>query len=136
MQCQTKSILVAAGILGVLPVGCTSGRPSHELFVSEPAVTAEADGAPGQAAAPLIIGYLKGREHTITLHSAVDGPRFTIATNDGKVLGSELTLEQVRAQLPDIYDSIKSNFAASSATMDASVRVPVAGPMDAGIGER
>ena len=87
---------------------------------SQPAVEAtnRASAAPlppKPGAAPIVI--VKGREHTITIHS---GPRFTVATNDGKVLANQLSTAEIRQKLPEIYKTYESSFAGGAGHLDAS----------------
>ena len=66
----------------------------------------------------------------VTFYSTSKGPRFTVSTLDGKVLGEQLSVEELRAQLPDVYESFKSSIAGGHADLDASApkRSPITLP--------
>ncbi len=71
--------------------------------------------------APPIIGQLKGRQHTIIIHTASDGPRFTITTPDGRVVATALSVDEIRAQHPSIFKAYEQTFAQGGAYLDASL---------------
>ena len=65
-----------------------------------------------------VIGYLEKRDRTITIRSGPKGPVYSVATKDGKVLFENLSIEQLKAQAPELHDLIKTGVA------DSRVRVP------------
>lgn len=146
MQASTKS-LVAFGVLTSLWLaGCSSKPPgsSPNTQTSSPTVssagTAVSPESPGDSnvtvevgtskkpddrvgskITPPIIGQLKSRHHTILIHTGSDGPRFTVATLDGKVIAAALTVDQMQAQHPEIYRTYKESFANYEGYLDASI---------------
>jgi len=74
----------------------------------------------GMATQRLIsIGSFRGRDHTITIYTTSDGPRFTVTSAGGKVLAEKLSAGEIEAELPDIYKTYKNTFAASDNYLDA-----------------
>lgn len=71
--------------------------------------------------APPIIGQLRGRHHTIVIHIASDGPRFTVTTPDGRVVAAALSSDEMRAKHPAIYKTYEQSFAQGGAYLDASI---------------
>ena len=129
MSQKMPDLLVTASIAVVCLAGC-SAKTSHDQVVGvtieqigeESGVTADAVSGTNTAeqprANPIVI--VKGREHTITIYSSADGPRFTVATNDGKVLADRLNADGIRQQLPEIYKAYESSFAGGGSHLDAS----------------
>ena len=68
-----------------------------------------------------VIGYLEKRDRIITIKSGPKGTVYTVATKDGKVLHDNLTVEQLKAQVPDLHDLIKTGVAG-----DARLRIRAA----------
>jgi hypothetical protein len=73
-----------------------------------------------------VIGHLEMRGKTITLKTGPNGPIYFVKSKDGKVLANDLTLDQLKAQAPEVHDFIKSSVAGAAArkggVMDASAR--------------
>ena len=137
--------LLVTGFLGIILAdlaGCSykgsSNKPAaRSNEAAAPAVVSSAETAPNtedSAAKPL--GSLKGREHLVTFYSTPIGPRFTVSTLDGKMLGEQLSVEELRAQLPDVYETVKSSIAQTGGHLDASARTePAQRPtLDASLG--
>ena len=140
---RTNRSLLLASIVSIGLAGCT-GKPSPNKpnattapqgveaetasaeTASDPADRMGATVQKPQGKPSITIVTLKGREHTITIYSAPDGPRFTVATVDGKVMADQLSADEMRQQHPGIYKTYKSSFAGSDAHLDASAR-----PLDA-----
>ena len=136
MKNHVIALVVIGSFVLVSAVGCkwqTSSDPNPirgEVNNPEAAQTAErgADAEPASRISseenrtPPIIGHLKGRTHTITIHTSPDGPRFSVKTEDGQVLAEALSANEIQAKLPEIYNTYRSTFARteSGAFMDAS----------------
>lgn len=110
-------------------VGCSSA-PSQDRTVGrseEPPAPAVASAVksdePEAAVSGTPIGSLQGRKHTLTFYSTPEGPRFSVSTLDGDVLGEQMSVDQLRAQLPDVYETFKSSIAGTGGNMDASLRL-------------
>jgi hypothetical protein len=69
----------------------------------------------------LPIGSFRGREHTITIYSASDVPRFTVVARNGDVMAEKLSAEEIQARLPNIFSTYKSTFAQLGEYIDASI---------------
>ena len=119
--------LLASGFLSITItclVGCSS-KPSQDQTVVRPNESAAPVAATVEPAAPADvgpgtpIGSLKGRNHTVTFYSTPEGPRFTVSTVDGRVLGQQLSVDQLRAQLPQVYEEFKSSIAGLGGYLDA-----------------
>src|SRR6266700_180366 len=55
-----------------------------------------------------VIGYIEKQDRTITIKAGAKGTIYSIKSNSGKVLCENLTLEQLRAQAPDLHEFVKS----------------------------
>ncbi len=72
------------------------------------------------------IARLVGRHHTIIITTGPTTPLYTIETNSGQVLASNVTLSQLRQSRPDLYEDMFPNPKAgtkdgSGAIWDASI---------------
>ena len=111
-------------------IGCTSKQPQAQpTGITEPApiapqVSATVTVEPANARPALAIGSLKGRTHTLTIYSAQDGARYTVSTNDGQVLGELMSVDELRAKLPDVFEHFKAPIADPGSYLDASASVP------------
>jgi hypothetical protein len=68
-------------------------------------------GADDAEAAPVIV-TLETREHLVSIHG--DGPRgreFSIASLDGRVLASRITLAELRRDFPELREAVESSLA-------------------------
>ena len=130
MSLRNQSVLGLLGALLIASSGCgsksapvqpaTRSGEGDEIVVQVP----NKPDKPANARPALEIGSLRGRTHTLTIYSAEDGPRYTVSTNDGQVLGERLSVDELRAQLPDVFEHFKSAVAGSGSHLDASARVP------------
>ncbi len=69
-----------------------------------------------------VIGYLEGRGKVIIIKSGPKGPVYSVKGPDGKFLFEDLSVDQLRAQAPEIHQFIQSAVAVNSRT-DASLRM-------------
>ncbi len=73
-----------------------------------------------------VIGYLEKRDRVITIKAGPQGPVYSVATKDGKILHENLSAEQLKAQSPELHELIKTGVAGDarmrSSKIDASVR--------------
>ena len=81
---------------------------------------------PAAALAPAIEGrpvivHLVNRDHVVSITTGPSGPRYTAKTQDGTVVATGLTLQQLRDQHPDIYRKLHPAISA-----DASARLDIA----------
>ena len=88
-----------------------------ETKVAPPAAKAPATATPAASVDKKeslpVIGYLEKRDRTITIRSGPKGPVYSVATKDGKVLFENLSIEQLKAQAPELHDLIKTGVADS-----------------------
>ena len=58
-----------------------------------------------------VIGHLEKRDRIITIKSGPQGPVYSVATKDGKVLFENVSAEQLKARAPEIHDLLKTGLA-------------------------
>lgn len=125
---------VSSKIISTLCVAAAS------FWLAQPAPAADLKTTPqkGQAireasqtnnAAYPVIGYLEKRDRTITIKAGPKGPLYTVKTPDGRTLCEDVTLDQLRAQAPEVHEFLNGAVAGASGTgkrpvVDASIRAP------------
>jgi hypothetical protein len=57
------------------------------------------------------IVHLAFRDHIITINSSSQGPRYSVRTISGTILGEDLTDEQLLAAHPKLHSHIRSSYA-------------------------
>jgi hypothetical protein len=62
---------------------------------------------------PVII-HLEKRDEVVTIMSGREGLLYTVRTKDGRMLGQDLSEQELQAKLPDIYNSLKKSYAGSN----------------------
>jgi hypothetical protein len=73
-----------------------------------------------------IIGHIEKRDRTITIKSGPKETIYSVKSADGKLLCNNLTLEQLRAQSPELHEFVKTAVAgniSNGASADARVRI-------------
>ncbi len=70
-----------------------------------------------------VIGYLEKRDRTITIKAGPKGPLYSVKTADGKVLGENLSADQLRAQAPELSEFLKRAVASGAGTNKADARI-------------
>jgi len=111
----------------LLLFGCMSlvAIAVYALADDKPAQKKQAQSGTAQAERPAVtvtvpasdspvICYLEQRGQTITIKAGPKGPVYSAKTTDGKTLFENLSLEQLRAQAPEIHDLIKTAVAGGS----------------------
>lgn len=58
-----------------------------------------------------VIVYLKMRNEVVSIMSGYEGPVYTVTTKNGKILGKQLTEQELQVKLPDIYHFLKTSYA-------------------------
>ena len=109
-----------AGVIGSMrgdePAAATvkteTKAPPASTAVKTPAKPTASTSAEKKESLP-VIGYLEKRDRTITIRSGPKGAVYTVATKDGKVLFENLSIEQLKAQAPELHDLIKTGVADS-----------------------
>ncbi|HEX2568681.1 MAG TPA: hypothetical protein VH877_03910 [Polyangia bacterium] len=101
-------------------------RHIARFLVALAAVGLSGCGAPlvesgGETANGAVIGHLQSRNHKLTLHASADGARFTVRANDGHVIASDLSLDELSAQHPELFRLYQDSVARP---VDASLTQP------------
>jgi hypothetical protein len=128
MRFGTVTGLTAAllGLAGLVSAGDPPRRESAPPSGRAPAPSLASTNKPSTAEVYTVIGHLEKRDRVITIQSGPRGPVYTVANREGKVLLEYLSLEQLRAQAPEIHEFIKGAVAGGSGagtrTADARVR--------------
>ncbi len=127
---KTSALMLLGGILvlGLAGIAIAQDKP-HSKAPAQPAATKAAEVSKGtNAPAPSdfpVIGYLKSRDRTVTIKVGPKGPLYSVTTAAGKVLCDNASLDQLRAEAPELHQFIKSAIAATGKggiAVDASVR--------------
>jgi hypothetical protein len=124
-QTVVLSGLILLGLAGLaLSQDKVAAPPSSKPVQTKPAPSsAPAPTAARQGDYP-VIGYLEKQDHTITIKSGPKGTLYSVKTTDGKKLLENVTLDQVRAQAPELHEFLKTAVAGNSGVKtDASVRI-------------
>jgi hypothetical protein len=126
---KTTQTLLLSGMVLIIVGGLalSEDRPasqSQRKITAPPKAQAAVPAASLKAGTNLpVIGYLEGRNRTITIKGGPKGPVYSVKTADGKVLCENLSQEQLSARLPEVGDFIKNAVTGTAGTwMDASVR--------------
>jgi hypothetical protein len=110
-MCGRGRVFVA--LLGFgLGAACT-GHDGSDRGV-EPTEPPVEQGKPGadEAKDPPVIVTLETRQHVISIHvDGEQGREFTVATLDGRVLASRVTLVQLRRDFPKLHEAVESSIA-------------------------
>jgi hypothetical protein len=108
-------IAVAIAFCGIALAQEKSKPQTTPTALPTPVVSAQAkaDDSKGDRGLP-VIGYLEKQDKTITIKAGPNGPVYSVAGKDGKVLFENLSAEQLRAQAPELHDFIKTAVAADS----------------------
>jgi hypothetical protein len=118
------------------PVLTAPTKPDRAQKAQTPAAPLTVTSAATAAETPVIV-YIERRGQTIAVKSGPKGPIYSVKTADGKVLFENLSVEQLRAQAPELHQFIKSAMAGSSGratdasarfNKDARVRLEALGP--------
>lgn len=101
-------IFAAVVVTSVVPL--ISGCSTHRA----PAARAEAT-----PQGPVIV-RLVGRHETITVTSSPNGPLYTAQTSNGETLVANATLDELKAEHPEIYRLLEPGVAADASVEPAS----------------
>ena len=73
-----------------------------------------------------IIGHIEKRDRTITIKAGPKETIYSVKSAGGKVICNNLTLEQLRAQSPELHDFVKTAVAgnvSNGPSADARIRI-------------
>jgi hypothetical protein len=73
-----------------------------------------------------IIGHIEKRDRTITIKAGPKETIYSVKSADGKVICTNLTLEQLRAQSPELHQFVKTVVAgniSNGSSADARIRI-------------
>ncbi len=59
---------------------------------------------------PVIVS-LGTRNEVVSIMSGYQGPIYTVTTKDGRILGKQLTEQELQVKLPNIYNFLKTSYA-------------------------
>ena len=79
------------------------------LVAASVCVFSAAPPAPAEPGAP--IGHLQFRDHFVSIASGPDGPRYTVRTKEGEVVGADLDEAALRAQHPELHRRLTDSVA-------------------------
>ena len=128
MKIDAKTLFVAI-ILAVTASPVLSQEKASSTALTKPASPAKQSTASATNAATPdfpIIGYIEKRDRTITIKSGPKETIYSVKSADGKLLCNNLTLEQLRAQSPELHEFVKTAVAgniSNGATADSRIRV-------------
>ena len=86
------------------------------LFILANPGSIESESAATHSTNP-IIGHLQGREMSITIEIGRDGPVYTIRSDKGEVLATELSESKLYSKFPRLKDWFKRGFAREDASL-------------------
>ena len=58
-----------------------------------------------------VIVYLEMRNEVVSIMSGYEGPVYTVTTKDGRILGKDLSEQELQVKLPNIYHFLKTSYA-------------------------
>lgn len=70
-----------------------------------------------------VIGSIQSGDYTVVLHSAPDGPRYTIEDAGGKVLAEQIDAPRFAAEFPRIYDEVKGLWAGNDSAVSREAAI-------------
>lgn len=102
MKKQLVAFSVVLGCAVLALAGDVKQSPASQA-ANAPAASAVKASAPDKDSYP-VIGYLEKRDCIITIKTSPHGTVYDIATKDGKILHENISVEQLKAQAPGLYD--------------------------------
>jgi hypothetical protein len=70
-----------------------------------------------------VICFIEKQDRTITIKAGPKGTIYSVKTAHGKILCENVSLDQLRAQAPELHDFIKSAIVLKSGKSDARLRM-------------
>lgn len=58
-----------------------------------------------------VIVYLEMRNEVVTVMSGYEGAVYTVTTKEGRILGKQLSEQELQVKLPNIYRFLKTSYA-------------------------
>ncbi len=69
-----------------------------------------------------VVAKLRTRDRVVSIRAGASGARVTLATLDGDVLGSDLSLDELRTRDPMLYEVVTSSVAGLDASIEPRYR--------------
>lgn len=106
--CLSLGIVATTGLLlrAALPSSTKCETPA-----SNQSVAADPIGTSDQPGEPIELLQLENRDRIITVKSGRQGRLYTVQTPDGEVVLADVSAEQLRAALPEVFDGLDSLWA-------------------------
>jgi len=58
-----------------------------------------------------VVVYLETRNEVVSIMSGYEGAVYTVTTKDGRILGKQLSEQELQVKLPNIYRFLKTSYA-------------------------
>ena len=110
--------VLAAGLL-VGALACTNDAPTPDTHGAPRRKNPRAEAVHALDGNPVIVRVV-GRHQTITVTASPNGPLYTAATNDGRVLVAAATIERLRTEHPEIYRQLEPSMAVEAQDRDGA----------------
>lgn len=126
---NVETFLVAVILVVSVQLAFSQQKPSSTgpTIPASPAKQSSGPATNRQATADFpIIGHVEKQDRTITIKAGTNGTIYTVKSADGKTLYDNVTLEQLRAQAPDLHEFVKTAVAGNitnGPTADSRIRV-------------
>jgi hypothetical protein len=128
MKTNMQTLLVAIVLVASGGLVLSQQKPVSNASAKSASAKQSIAPATNNAAVPdfPIIGYIEKQDRTITIKSGPKETIYSVKSADGKLLCNNLTLEQLRAQSPDLHEFVKTAVAgnmSNGATADSRIRI-------------
>jgi hypothetical protein len=106
---MTRPSIVAASLVSLLAGGCAAHTAKTPAAIATPQ-------------GPVIV-RLVGRHQTVTVTSSGNGPLYSVQNDKGKLVVANATLEELRAEHPDMYQLVEPTLAVD-ASLEGRTALP------------
>jgi hypothetical protein len=122
--CLLSGLICFASTVAVVPA---EKAGTNNVAKAPRAATTNAAAAVAKAPDYAVIGHLGGRDGIITIKTGPKGPVYTVRNAKGKLVCENRSLDQLRAEAPELHQFIKTAVAggadAKGGFLDASMGV-------------
>jgi hypothetical protein len=116
-------MMAGAAVIALGQDKTTNSIPSRSTVPKKTQRSSLASTNKTEAANYPVIGHIEKRDRTITIKSGPKGTVYTVKTDTGKILCENASLEQLRAQAPELHEFIKTAVAGKAdARLDVRIR--------------